>query len=82
MEGRAPGRVSAAAAGFGDVDQLAIVNVALQVQTLQRHLLVGRAVAEGRLRVAGLFFDIATARVVTVTTTGVEIPQVQTPTPS
>lgn len=77
-----PAGLSAAAAGFGDVDQLAIVNVALQVQTLQRHLLVGRAVAEGRLRVAGLFFDIATARVVTVTTTGVEIPQVQTPTPS
>lgn len=68
-----PAGLSAAQAGFNEVDQLGIVNVALQVQTLQRHPVVGRAVADGRMRVAGLFFDIATARVVTVTTSGVEV---------
>lgn len=68
-----PAGISAAQAGFNEVDQLGIVNVALQVQTLQRHPRVGRAIADGRMRVAGLFFDIATARVVTVTTSGVEV---------
>ncbi|MCX6469070.1 MAG: bifunctional SulP family inorganic anion transporter/carbonic anhydrase [Corynebacteriales bacterium] len=66
-----PAGRSAADAGFSEVDQLAIVNVAVQIQTLQRHPLVGRAVADGRLRVAGLFFDIATARVIEVSSTAV-----------
>lgn len=68
-----PAGLSAADAGFDEVDQLAIVNVALQLQTLRRHPVVGRAVADGRMRVAGLFFDITTARVVRVTTSGVEV---------
>ncbi len=69
-----PAGRSAAAAGFCEADQLAIVNVAIQVQTLQRHPLVGRAIADGRLRVAGLFFDITTARVIDVSSTGVAVP--------
>lgn len=66
-----PAARSAADAGFGEVDQLAIVNVAVQMQTLQRHPLVGRAIADGRVRVVGMFFDIPTARVIDVTATGV-----------
>ncbi|GAA1460482.1 SulP family inorganic anion transporter [Williamsia maris] len=69
-----PAGRSAAEAGFCEADQLAIVNVAIQVQTLQRHPLVGRAIADGKLRVAGLFFDITTARVIDVSSTGVAVP--------
>lgn len=52
--------------GFSQTDQLAMVNVAMQVQTLNRHQVVGPAVAAGRVRVIGLFFDIPTARVLQV----------------
>ncbi|KNX37471.1 SulP family inorganic anion transporter [Luteipulveratus halotolerans] len=59
----------AAAHGFDETDQLALVNVAVQVSRLGRHPVVGPAAAAGRLTVAGLFFDIATARVLHVTST-------------
>ncbi|GAB18040.1 putative carbonic anhydrase [Gordonia effusa NBRC 100432] len=62
---------AAATEGFSEVDQLAMVNVAIGLQTLQRHAVVGRARAEGRVRIAGLFFDIGTARVLEVTTSGI-----------
>lgn len=62
-----PVAAAARAAGFGEVDQLSMVNVAVQVETLQRHPAVRRAVAERDVTVSGLFFDIATARVVEVT---------------
>ena len=62
---------AAAELGFDEVDQLGMVNVAVQVQTLGRHPLVGAAVAEGRVRVAGMFFDIPSARVLEITSTGV-----------
>ncbi|MFC9551654.1 SulP family inorganic anion transporter [Rhodococcus sp. NPDC056960] len=62
---------AAAELGFDEVDQLGMVNVAVQVQTLQRHPLVGAAAAEGRIRVAGMFFDIPSARVLEITSTGV-----------
>lgn len=62
---------AAAELGFDEVDQLGMVNVAVQVQTLGRHPLVGEAVAEGRVRVAGMFFDIPSARVLEITSTGV-----------
>lgn len=52
--------------GFAPVDQLSMVNVAMQVQTLIRHRVVGAAVAEGKVRVIGLFFDIPSARVLQV----------------
>ncbi|WP_018335644.1 SulP family inorganic anion transporter [Actinomycetospora chiangmaiensis] len=48
--------------GRGDVDQLAMVNVAVQLDRLARHPGVAAAVAEGRVRLVGLFFDIPTAR--------------------
>ncbi|MDL9935202.1 bifunctional SulP family inorganic anion transporter/carbonic anhydrase [Gordonia sp. ABSL1-1] len=67
-QGHAAGR-AAAALGFGRVDQLAVVNVAKQVEYLGRHRLVGPAAAEARVRIVGLFFDIVTARVYEVTTT-------------
>lgn len=66
-----PAGRAAADLGFGDVDQLGIVNVSKQVETLSRHPLVGKASAEGRLRIVGLFFDIPTARVFEVTGTDV-----------
>jgi carbonic anhydrase len=52
--------------GFTSTDQLAMVNVAIQVQTLIRHRVVGPAVAAGEVRVIGLFFDIPSARVLQV----------------
>ncbi|MDV7246154.1 MULTISPECIES: bifunctional SulP family inorganic anion transporter/carbonic anhydrase [Rhodococcus] len=57
--------------GFDEVDRLGMVNVAVQLQTLQRHPVVGAAAAEGRVRVAGMFFDIPSARVLEITSTGV-----------
>ena len=54
---------AAAEDGRSEADQLAMVNVAVQLQTLQRHPVVGPALAEGRLTVTGLFFDIQTASV-------------------
>ena len=57
---------SAAAAGFGVVDQLAMVNIAVQVQTLREHPLVRD------VEVIGLFYDIPTAAVLQVTPTMVE----------
>jgi carbonic anhydrase len=57
-----PVAAPAAARGASDVDQLAMVNVAVQLDRLARHPAVARALAEGRVRLVGLYFDIATAR--------------------
>ncbi|MFF2082425.1 SulP family inorganic anion transporter [Nocardia sp. NPDC058176] len=62
---------AARAAGFDEIDQLSMVNVAVQLETLDRHPAVRRAVAERGLAVSGLFFDIAGARVIEVTVDGV-----------
>ncbi|MFI6771761.1 solute carrier family 23 protein [Nocardia sp. NPDC050412] len=62
---------AAAAAGFGEVDQLSMVNVAVQLETLHRHPAVRAAMAERDVTVSGLFFDIASARVIEVTVNGV-----------
>ena len=56
--------------GLNEVDQLAVVNVAKQVETLSKHPLVGRAAAESKVRIIGLYFDIPSARVYEVTQTG------------
>ncbi|AKS35936.1 SulP family inorganic anion transporter [Mycolicibacterium goodii] len=64
--GNHPVARSAAAAGFGTVDQIAMVNVAVQVQTLREHPLAGE------VEVIGLFYDIPTAAVLQVTPTMVE----------
>lgn len=65
-DGRHPVAQSAAEAGFGAVDQLSMVNVAVQVQTLQSHPL------GHRVNVIGLFYDIASAAVLKVTPTHIE----------
>lgn len=62
-----PVALAARAAGFDEVDQLSMVNVAVQLETLHRHPAVRRAVAERGVAVSGLFFDIAGARVIEVT---------------
>ncbi|WP_194824479.1 SulP family inorganic anion transporter [Nocardia sp. XZ_19_231] len=66
-----PVAVAAAAAGYGEVDQLSMVNVAVQLETLGRNPAVRRAVIERGLVLSGLFFDIAGARVLEVTVDGV-----------
>lgn len=68
-----PAGRSAARMGFNDVDQLAVVNVAKQVEMLSRDRLAGRAAAEARLRIIGLYFDIRSAQVYEVTQTGIHL---------
>ena len=64
-------RAAAAEEGYGEVDQLAMVNVAVQLERLQRHPGVREAVKSGRLHLTGLFYDIATAQVLQVTPSGI-----------
>lgn len=67
-----PVALAAAAAGYSRLDQLGMVNVAVQLGKLESHPVVGPALDAGRLRATGLFYDIATARVVLVTPDGIE----------
>ncbi|SDS97249.1 SulP family inorganic anion transporter [Microlunatus soli] len=48
----------AAADGYSEVDQLAMINVDQGLRTLRSYDLVADAVATGRLHLVGLFFDI------------------------
>jgi carbonic anhydrase len=66
-----PVQVAAEKAGYGAVDQLAMVNVAVQLERLQQHASLQDAVRSGDVHVTGLFYDIATARVLQITTTGI-----------
>ncbi|WP_405138633.1 SulP family inorganic anion transporter [Nocardia sp. NBC_01388] len=66
-----PVALAAAAAGFGPVDQLGMVNVAVQLETLYAHPVVRRGAVERGVVLSGLFFDIATARVIEVTVDGI-----------
>ena len=70
--GNHPVAAAAAAAGYSAVDQLGMVNVAVQLAKLESHPLAGPALADGRVQATGLFYDIATARVVLVRQTGIE----------
>ncbi|MCT9625441.1 bifunctional SulP family inorganic anion transporter/carbonic anhydrase [Pseudarthrobacter equi] len=63
---------AAAAAGYCRLDQLGMVNVAVQLSKLDNHPVVGPAIAAGDVQATGLFYDIATARVVLVTPHGIE----------
>lgn len=63
---------AAADAGFCRVDQLGMVNVAVQLGKLEAHPVVGPALASGRIQATGLFYDIATARVVLVHASGID----------
>lgn len=60
-----PARASATSSGlsFGDVDQLAIVNVAIQVERLAHHAIAAPAVASGALQIVGMFVDFSTVQV-------------------
>jgi carbonic anhydrase len=71
LAGHPVGR-AAAQAGFAAVDQLAMVNVAAQLETLDDHPVVAPARDAGRLEVVGLFFDIASGRVLRITPMGIE----------
>lgn len=68
-EGHHPIAISAAEQGFNSVDQLSMVSVAVQVDTLVRHPLIRDLHEERRLKVVGLFYDIASARVLHVDST-------------
>lgn len=67
-----PVALAAAAAGYGRQDQLAMVNVAVQLGKLEKHPMVGPALARGSLQATGLFYDIATARVLLVEPAGIQ----------
>lgn len=69
-----PARASAESNGFAEVDQLGIVNVAIQVARLTRHHILAPAVDSGALQVVGMFFDISTAHVYEVDQNGLVCP--------
>lgn len=69
-----PARATAQACGFREVDQLSLVNVAMQVERLNRHPILTAAGASGAVRVIGMFFDISTARVYEVNQNGIVWP--------
>lgn len=67
-----PVALSADAGGYSRLDQLSMVNVALQLRKLEEHPVTGPALASGQVQATGLFYDIPTARVVLVTSEGIE----------
>ena len=70
-----PARASAESNGYSAIDQLGIVNVAIQLERLTHHPILAGAVASGDLLVVGIFFDIATTRVYEVTERGIVCPE-------
>lgn len=70
-----PARASAAANGYSEIDQLSIVNVAIQLERLIRHPILATPVTVGDIQVVGIFFDIATSRVYEVTPRGIVCPE-------
>ncbi|MDH6246251.1 bifunctional SulP family inorganic anion transporter/carbonic anhydrase [Mycobacterium sp. OTB74] len=70
-QGRHPVAQAAANEGFGVVDQLSMVNVAVQVRTLAEHPVVRSKHRVGELEVIGLFYDIGTAAALRVTASGI-----------
>ncbi|MFE3544454.1 SulP family inorganic anion transporter [Nocardia sp. NPDC059177] len=66
-----PVAAAARRAGFGPIDQLGMVNVARQVATLADYPAVRSGMRERGVAVSGLFFDLATARVIEVTADGI-----------
>jgi carbonic anhydrase len=57
-----PVGVAAAEDGCTEADQLAMVNVACQVEVIGRHSAIRDAVAAGRVQVIGVFVDTNTGR--------------------
>jgi carbonic anhydrase len=70
--GRHPVAREAASAGFSAVDQLSMVNIATQVQTLTRHPLVVDAHSRGELDVIGVFYDIPSAMPVRIRSASID----------
>jgi carbonic anhydrase len=78
-----PVAAAAAAAGYGEVDQLGMVNVAVQIETLSAHPVVRRGIEARGVVLSGLFFDIATARVLAITPDGIaDIDDLRHPVPA
>jgi carbonic anhydrase len=69
-----PARASATSNGFSEVDQLAIVNVAVQVKRLAHNQILAPAVASGAVQVVGMFFDFSTVHVHEVDQSGIVAP--------
>ena len=67
-------RASAKSNGFSKADQLSVVNVAVQVERLAHHPILGPAIASGALDVVGMFFDISTSHVYEVNQHGIVRP--------
>ena len=65
--GRHPVARSGAQAGCSTIDQLSIINVAVQADTLAAHPVVALAREQRQLEVIGLFYDIYNAEVLLVT---------------
>ncbi|NQD86701.1 bifunctional SulP family inorganic anion transporter/carbonic anhydrase [Paenarthrobacter sp. CM16] len=63
---------AAEAEGYSRLDQLSMVNIALQLRKLEDHPVTGPALVSGQVQATGLFYDICTARVVLVTAEGIE----------
>ena len=70
-DGNHPVARAAAQADFGSVDQLSMVNVALQVETLIGHPLIADGYRRGTLDVIGVFYDIPSAAVLRITPTSI-----------
>lgn len=70
-----PARASAESVGYSEIDQLSIVNLAIQLERLTHHPILAPAVASGDIQVVGIFFDIATTRVYEVTPRGIVCPE-------
>jgi carbonic anhydrase len=69
-----PARRSAESIGYSQIDQLSIVNIAIQLERLTHHPILATAARSGDLAVVGVFFDIETARVYEVTPRGIVCP--------
>jgi carbonic anhydrase len=69
-----PARAAAESQGLGEADQLSVVNVAVQMDRLQRHPVLAAARTAGTLRIVGMFFDVTTAHVVEVNENGIVRP--------
>jgi carbonic anhydrase len=66
-----PARASAETRGFGEADQLGVVNVAVQIERLRHHPILAAAVASGQIRVVGTFFNIDSAHLYEVDQNGI-----------
>ncbi|GAB08767.1 putative carbonic anhydrase [Gordonia araii NBRC 100433] len=68
-----PVRRAAAEAGYSEVDQLSMTNIAVQVERLRSHAAVLRAGEQREVAVAGIFFDIATAQVIEIGSSSIAV---------